>query len=115
VNTATSTITVSMALTGTTASGIMTADEVVALVNGDSAISGLVAASATTGTATVATAASAALAGGITEVEAAGTTTVDNLSVATRTQAVVTIASVDAGLEEVLEQCRTDLNRRLQI
>jgi len=41
------------------------------------------------------------LVGGKAEVDAAGTTTVDNLSVATRSQAVVTIASIDGALEDV--------------
>jgi flagellin len=45
--------------------------------------------------------ASTALAGGVTEVQAAGTTTVNNLSVATRSQATVTIESVDLALEDV--------------
>jgi flagellin len=72
------------------------------LINADTAAAALVDATGTT-TMVVASAASASLSTGVAEVEAAGTTTVDNLSVATRTQATVTIASVDAALEDIDE------------
>ena len=101
VTASTSSITVTI---GGSTGSTMTNDEVVALVNGDAAASALVTAeNAATAASTAAAATTVALTGGITEVEAAGTTTVDNLSVATRSQATVTIASIDAALEDVDE------------
>ena len=83
--------------------GSMTNDEVVALINSDADASSLVTATnlATAASTVNGATTSITMANGVTEVEAAGTTTVDNLSVATRSQAVVTIASIDAALEDV--------------
>jgi flagellin len=81
----------------------MTYDEVVSLVSGDSAASALVtlANNGTAGSTVTGATADITLAGGVDEVQAAGTTTVNNLSVATRSQATVTIESVDLALEDV--------------
>jgi flagellin len=75
---------------------------VASLLNDDSDASALV--SATGGSTDVGAAVSATnLAGGADEVEASGTTTVDNLSILTTSQASVTIESVDAALADIDE------------
>lgn len=96
-----STGSITVTIAGSAGSTITSAD-LADLINGDAAAGALVDAVATS-SASIGSAASTALVGGVTEVEAAGTTTVNNLSVATRSQAVVTIASVDTALEEVDE------------
>lgn len=86
----------------TTAASISNAD-IASLVNGDADASALVDVTVTSAGNMTADSGAQALSGGVTEVQAAGTTTVDNLSVATRSQAVVTIASIDSALEDVDE------------
>lgn len=78
----------------------LTSADIANAINSDSAAGALVDATGDT-TAVSAAVAAMNLTGGIAEVEAAGTTTVNNLSVATRSQAVVTIASIDAALEDI--------------
>jgi flagellin len=90
------TVTIGM---GTAASSGLDSAAIAEAINSSSLGSSIVAAG--DNTAVNADVASMAITGGIAEVEAAGTTTVDNLSVATRTQATVTIASVDAALEDI--------------
>ena len=80
----------------------ITSSDIAAMINADSEASAFVDATGDT-TDVNATVPTMSLTGGIAEVEAAGTTTVDNLSVASRSQAVVTIASIDAALEDVDE------------
>ena len=98
-----STGSISITVGGT--AGSMTNDEVVSLINDDATVSAQVTASntGTAGSTVDGTTADINLAGGVAGVDAAGTTTVDNLSVASRSEAVVTIASVDAALEDVDE------------
>jgi len=87
-------------LTASTGSAITaTSLDVANAINNDSVASSLVTATGD-GTTAVAGALTQTTVGNA-EVEAAGTTTVNNLSVATRSQAVVTIASVDQALEDV--------------
>ena len=73
--------------------------DIASLINNDADASALV--SATGNTTAGATVSSTSLSGGSDVVEAAGTTTVNNLSVATRDQADVTISSVDKALAEI--------------
>jgi len=75
-------------------------DEIAALINNDSAASGLVTATGVSGTAAAVTAATN-LAAGADEVEAAGTTTMDKVSVLSRSEASVTIESVDLALSDI--------------
>ena len=100
VVTTTSTGSISVAVQNLTAASGSTSADIAAIINGDAGAAALITA---TGDATEIDAAIGAMAltGGIAEVEAAGTTTVDNLSVATRSQAVVTIASIDGALEDI--------------
>ena len=100
VVTGTSTGSISVAVQNLTAASGSTSADIAAIINGDAGAAALITA---TGDATEIDAAIGAMAltGGIAEVEAAGTTTVDNLSVATRSQAVVTIASIDGALEDI--------------
>jgi len=93
-------ITVTITTATLTTASTVTSSAVAAAINNDSTAANLVDA---TGTTAVATAGSMSITGGVAEVQAAGTTTVDNLSVATRSEAVVTIASVDLALEDVDE------------
>ncbi len=80
--------------------GTVTDGDIAAAINADSAASSLV--SATGGTTdTTATAAAAHLTGGADEVEASGTTTMDKVSVLTRSDASVTIDSVDQALSDI--------------
>jgi len=96
---ATTTGSITVTVAGNTSATISNAD-LAALVNGDADASAYVDVTVdTAGTQSATT--STSLAGGVTGVDAAGTTTVNNLSVATRTEAVVTIESVDKALEEV--------------
>jgi len=91
----TATIVVASGGSTITASSAAVADA----INNDSQASALVAA---TGNTTTAVAGALTLtAVGNAVVEAAGTTTVNNLSVATRSQAVVTIASIEKALEDI--------------
>jgi len=97
VTTSTSSITVTVA--GSAGSTISNTD-IAALINDDADAGALVDVTVSSAGSQASTA-STALAGGVTQVDAAGTTTVNNLSVATRSQAVVSIASVDSALEDV--------------
>jgi flagellin len=97
-NTTASTVGVTIYTATVTTDSTVTSADVAAVINADAVASALV---TVTGTTDVATAASMATSVGVVEVEAAGTTTVDNLSVATRSEAVVSIASVDAAIDEV--------------
>jgi flagellin len=97
----TSTSSIEVTIAGSAGSTITNAD-LAALINGDADAAALVDVSVLSAGSQGATG-STSLGGYAAEVEAAGTTTVNNLSVATRSQAVVAIASVDAALEEVDE------------
>lgn len=88
-------------LTASAGSAItVTSKDVADAINEDSVASALVVA---TGTSATAVAATSNATGGLAEVDAVGTTTVDKLSVASRTSAVQTIASVDEALEDIDE------------
>ncbi len=100
VVTTNSTGSISVAVQNLTAASGSTSANIAAIINADAAASAFVTA---VGDSTEIDAAigAMALSGGITEIEAAGTTTVNNLSVASRSQAVVTIASIDGALEDI--------------
>jgi flagellin len=100
VVTATSTGSISVAVQNLTAASGSTSADIAAIINADAAASAFVIAAGDT-TEIDAAIGAMALSGGLAEVEAAGTTTVNNLSVATRSQAVVTIASIDGALEDI--------------
>jgi len=99
VGTTGSEITVTLAGNSSTAS--ISNEDLASLINGDAEAGKLVDVSVTTATTQSITTSASTLSGGKDEVEAAGTTTVNNLSVETRSQAVVTIASVDAALKDI--------------
>lgn len=83
-----------------TTTGTLTTAEIAAAINDSDEASALVVASG--GDTTLATvAASADLAGGVDFEAAVGTTTMNNVSVLTRSEASVTIESVDAALSEI--------------
>jgi len=90
------TITVGM---GTAASSGVTSADIADAINASSLGTSIVATGDTT--AVDADVAAMSITGGSAAIEAAGTTTVNNLSVETRSQALVTIASVDQALEDV--------------
>jgi len=85
--------------TGTTGATGLTSADIADAINASVVGSSIVATGDTT--AVNADVASMSIAGGLAEIDAEGTTTVNNLSVATRSQAVVTIASIDGALEDV--------------
>lgn len=100
VVTTSSTGSISVAVQNLTAASGSTSADIAAIINADAAASAFVTASGDT-TEIDAEITAMALSGGLAEVEAAGTTTVNNLSVATRSEAVVTIASIDGALEDI--------------
>jgi flagellin len=100
VVTTASTGSISVAVQNLTAASGSTSADIAAIINADAAASAYVTAAGDT-TEIDAAIGAMALSGGLAEVEAAGTTTVNNLSVATRSEAVVTIASIDGALEDI--------------
>lgn len=79
----------------------LSTEDLVGLLNGDSSASALATASGGSAGQAAAVTAATNLAGGADVVEAAGTTTIDNISVASTDEAAVTIASVDLALAEI--------------